>query len=98
MVQFGKSSLVAKDNSLHQLIVGLYFIFSPENQGAGFLSISQISATYDPIIMMGASVIRLKLNISLLNTFGSSDPPPHIRMNPKISKLRMRINAIYCFF
>jgi len=83
---------------LHQLIVGLFFIFSPEYQDAGFLSISQIKAMYDPMIKIGARVIRLKLNTSSLKTFGSFDPPPLIRIKPKISKLKMRINLMYCFF
>jgi hypothetical protein len=83
---------------MHQLAVGLFLIFSPENQFAGCFRISQINAMYDPIISTGASVIRLKLNISSLKTFGSSEPPPLIRMNPKINKQRMRMNLKYCFF
>jgi hypothetical protein len=53
---------------------------------------------YDPTIRMGAKVIRLKLNISSLKIFGLSDPPPLININPKINKLTMRINRMYCFF
>jgi hypothetical protein len=83
---------------VHQLIVGQYFTFSPENQEAGFLRINQISAMYDPIINSGASVMRLKLNISSLKTSGLSEPPPLISTKPKISKPTMSINQIYCFF
>lgn len=45
----------------------------------------------------GASVIRLKLKISSLKTFGSVEPPPLISMKPKVSKLMISIKIRYLF-
>ena len=48
-------------------------------------------------MIMGARVIRRKLKMSSLKTFGLSEPQPLISMNPKINKLRIRIKLIYFF-
>lgn len=53
---------------------------------------------YDTIIISGASVILLKLKISSANWFGSEDPPPPIRMKPKVKKLMNSTKLKYFFF
>jgi hypothetical protein len=58
---------------------------------------SQIKAEYDPMITTGAIVIRRKLKISSLKTFGSAEPPPLISMKPKVSKLMISIKIRYLF-
>jgi hypothetical protein len=53
---------------------------------------------YEPTITSGARVIRLKLKTSSLKTFGLVDPPPLIRMKPKVSKLMISSKIMYLFF
>lgn len=60
--------------------------------------INTIKVRYDPVISKGASVIRLKLKISSLKTFGSAEPPPLIRMKPKDSKPMISNKIRYFFF
>ena len=69
-----------------------------KDQFDGFFRISQIKLMYELTIMIGARVIRRKLNISELNTLGSDELPPLIRMKPKVSKLMININAMCSFF
>jgi hypothetical protein len=47
--------------------------------------------------MMGATVIRRKLNISSRKTSGLSGPLMPINTYPKINKLRIRIKTMYFF-
>lgn len=49
------------------------------------------------MITKGASVIRLKLKSSSLKTFESVEPPPLIRMKPKVSKLMISDKIRYLF-
>jgi len=83
---------------LHQLTVAIYFIFPAKYQLDDLFRISQIKAEYDKTMITGARVIRLKSNMSSLNLPGSTEPPPLISINPKISKLMINSKIRYFLF
>jgi hypothetical protein len=98
MVKFAKCCLIPFNNLMHQLSIAGCLIFFAKYQFEDLVRMSQIKPMYEPTTTSGASVMRRKLKISSLNVSGSEEPPPLIRMKPKVSKLMISNKIKYFFF